>query len=450
MFLHFARLVRRSLAVATAIAAAAGCAVPAYAAERTAPPFSDADYWAFADRIMTGLDSWWSPGQQAYIFHGAPSVRVNSAMLLAHAVAARNGHEGPTRQDARARALVEGLTSRPAWLGAHGARAGLSNCWSRDLDRAKRQHASLEPKVAEALAWTWRARSALGLSGPAVARIEHTVVACARSAGWRFPPRVANQINWDAEMYASAVTVSGRGDLLRRDYRRQLAAFAAGIARPTPGHRTPNLGRGYQFHYAPDEPETAGINLDSAEYANITVHAISHYDRALRLGMRPLSRVSMRRMQAWVTRLLAGSWTHAGYLNWDTGKGRRRWQSAQYWAFAQQGLLAIATSPRFWARPDYGRWAKAMFDRGLLLYRRRADANGGLAPRHMFGVHTLMESFDCFCARMLASSVRAVGAGMGSLPAEDPRRCTHSTTTRGGSPSRRPVTRPRSFPTIEV
>ncbi|HET8755940.1 MAG TPA: hypothetical protein VFM58_08020, partial [Solirubrobacteraceae bacterium] len=209
----------------------------------------------------------------------------------------------------------------------------------------------------------------------------------------------------------ATATVSGRADLLRHDYRDQLAAFAADPA---------TFGRGFEFHYDPKLPATAAINLDSPEYANITVHAIAHYGEALRHGMRPLPRPAIRRLQGWVTRLLAGSWTHAGYLNWDTGKGRRRWHSAQYWAFAQQGLLAIATSPAFWRHRVYGRWAKALFDRGLALYQRRADANGGPAPKHMFGVHTLMEEFDCFCARMLANAARAVALDLGSRRAEDP------------------------------
>jgi hypothetical protein len=38
----------------------------------------------------------------------------------------------------------------------------------------------------------------------------------------------------------------------------------------------------------------------------------------------------------------------------------------------------------------------------------------------MFGVHTLMEQFHCFCARMLANAARAVGLGLGAMPAEDP------------------------------
>ena len=401
-------LMRTLVAVAIGLVAALAAAAPA-AAARPEPPYSNADYWAFADDSMGHMDSWWDGRRRAYALGGTLSVRVNSAMLLTHAIAADRRHEGPTRRDERARILVDRLTTAPAWLGA-AWRGHLSTCWSRDLDRVKRQHASLEPKVAEALAWAWRARAELELTGTAVKRIERLVPRCARSAAWRYV-RVANQVNWNAELYAAAAAVSGRGDLLRGRYRTQLAEFAADRR---------NLGRGYEFHYAPQIPASAGINLDSPEYANIVVHALGHYDEALRHGAQPLPATSMLRMRRWVTRLLAGSWTHAGYLNWDTGKGRGRWHSAQYWAFAQQGLLAIATSPRFWAQRRHGRWAKAMFDRGLQFYGRLADANRGLAPSHMFGVHSQMEEYDCFCARMLANAARAVAFGLGSMASDDP------------------------------
>lgn len=394
----------RFVLVPVALAVGLALAPPVHAAE---PPYSKADYWAVADSLMPTLQTWW--GGNFYVLRGGPSTRVNSAMLLTHAIAAKDGHQGLTRDDARARALVHRLTTAPAWLGARG-RGPLTTCWSRDMHRVKRQHASLEPKVAEALAWAWRARAELRLSANAVDRIERTVTACARSRPWR-DVRVTNQINWNAELYAAATTVSGRADLLRVNYRRQLAAFAADPA---------NFGRGFQFHYRPDRPVADGVNLDTPEYANIVAHALGHYEMALRRGMRRLPASSMRRLRAWVTRLLAGSWTHAGYLNWDTGKGRRRWHSAQYWAFAQQGLLAIATSPRFWARPSHGRWAKAIFDRGLQLHLRRAAAHGGVAPKHMFGVHTRMEEYDCYCARMVANAARAVALDLGSKPFEDP------------------------------
>ena len=344
-------------------------------------------------------------------------------MLLTHAIAALLGHSGPTRRDGRARILVERLTRAPAWLGAHGdGRATLrSTCWSGLLNHPRPEHRSLESKVAEALAYAWRARSALGLSRAAAARIRATVGACAHSPVWRYPGAVANQINWNAELYAAYATVSGDTALLTHDYRRQLVRFATGIRRPLPGAPAANLGAGYEFHYDPGQAGSARINLDSAEYANIVVDALSSYDRALAAGMRPLPGRLLAPLRSWVLRLLAGNWTHAGYLNWDTGHGRARWQSAEYWAFAQQGLVAIATSPRFWRRPAEGRWAKALFDRALLLARRLADEHGTLlAPDRMFAVRSRMENVECFEPRIVANTVRAISRGLGALPAQDP------------------------------
>src|SRR5688500_7784580 len=97
-------LVRMARRVLLPILIMLACTSPASAAERPAPPFSNADYWTFADDLMGRLDSWWDPGRGAYLLRGVPSVRVNSAFLLTHAIAAHAGHSGPARQDARARA----------------------------------------------------------------------------------------------------------------------------------------------------------------------------------------------------------------------------------------------------------------------------------------------------------------------------------------------------------
>ena len=243
---------------------------------------------------------------------------------------------------------------------------------------------------------------------------------CARHPYWvTIPPPVANQINWNSELYAAGATVSRSGDLLRGPYRRLIGWFADGITRPSPGHRTTNLGPSYAFHYLPERSAADALNGDVPEYANIVVEFIQFYDHALRVGMRPLPDRSMRLLRAWVQRLVAGSWTHAGMMNWDTGYGRHRWMSAQYWAFAQQGLLAIAASPRFRSH-DYGRWAKAIFDRGLMLHRRFEDAGGGLAEQHLYGIHTDLENQACYCMRFAVSAARAVALGLGDMPAEDP------------------------------
>ena len=121
--------------------------------------------------------------------------------------------------------------------------------------------------------------------------------------------------------------------------------------------------------------------------------------------------------------MLYGDWTHAGYLNWDTGLGRGRWHSGQYWAFAQQGLLAIAATPAIWPRREAGAWAKALFDRGLGLYARWAAEGGeqdGLAPQLPFGIWSEHRDHDLYASRMAANAVRAIGLGLGAAPAADP------------------------------
>ena len=37
--------------------------------------------------------------------------------------------------------------------------------------------------------------------------------------------------------------------------------------------------------------------------------------------------------------MIAGYWTHGGYLNWDTGLGFRRWHQAKKVPLAAQALL---------------------------------------------------------------------------------------------------------------
>jgi hypothetical protein len=123
---------------------------------------------------------------------------------------------------------------------------------------------------------------------------------------------------------------------------------------------------------------------------------------------------------------LLGYWTHSGFLNWDSGLGLHRWQIGKTFAFAQQGLLAIARADDFHARPEFGAWAKFFFDRGLALYTRWADEEGGgtLAPAWLNGVHAEVGGGDgskiLFGARMAANAARAVDLGLGERRAQQP------------------------------
>ena len=370
---------------------------------------------------MSGLRIQWDVAGGTYVSrdNGAAS-RTNANMLLLHSIAALRGHGGPARQDGRARALIERMTRPPMFRLSHErTSATRAVCWARELTSGERDHISLDSQVAEALAWAWRARAALRLSRVTAARIAWTVDRCAHHSAWRFPHLLKNQINWSSQLYASAALVTGRGDLLRRDYRRHLLRFTA--RRLARGLRSSNLGPGYGFRYSPHLPAWRPTNFDTPEYANIVVTALQYHARARAAGMEPLPRRSTNLLRGWVSRLLTGSWTHAGYLNWDTGHGRRRWHSGQYWAFAQQGLLAIAAAPEFWSRPEYGRWAKSMFDRGLELYLRWADEAGGvLAPQLPFDVFSDHRDQDLYATRIAANAARAIGLGLGRMRSTDP------------------------------
>ena len=79
----------------------------------SAAPYDDAGYWAFADRMQQRLDRLWDERDGYY--HGGgggADPMTNSMLLLTHSVAALSGHEGPARNDRRARCSPSG--SSPA------------------------------------------------------------------------------------------------------------------------------------------------------------------------------------------------------------------------------------------------------------------------------------------------------------------------------------------------
>lgn len=387
----------------------------------TAPPLTNREYLLLADRIMDRLNHTWVRHKQAY---SAGTLEVgtiyNAAILTVHATAAEQGHEGRSRNDARARAIVQRLIEKPAFFtGARGRRDKMfhSPGWLADLDRPNAtQDKSIDPKVAEGLTAAWRARAVLQLDEPTVERLTFCVDRVARDAFFRYPNVRLNQINWNAELYLAAATLTGDPELLRRDYRRQLRRFV---------RSTRNLGLSYRFNYLPHFPADDPTNLDSAEYANITLHALSAYEPALQAGMTPLAPREIAHLRAWVRRALFGYWLHSGMLNWDTGLGVARWMKAKTWAYALQGLLTIASTPRFHEDPRYGGWAKYVFDRSLALYEPMlVDGNTRVLPSpHLYGATTKHQSGGdrrVFSARMAANAARAVTLGLGALPAPEP------------------------------
>ena len=81
-----------------------------------------------------------------------------------------------------------------------------------------------------------------------------------------------------------------------------------------------------------------------------------------------------------------GNWTHAGYLNWDTGLGLPfRWHLGRYIGYSGYGLTTLADQHLLAGmRLGGARW---IFDRYLDTYvRRAAQQDGGLPPPQGYGI----------------------------------------------------------------
>src|SRR4051794_8561939 len=410
---------RALLAVAVSIAALAW---PAGA--HAAPVYTDADYFGFADRVVAQLAPTWDAAA-GYYTTTAPGLdsRYNAALLTVFATAAAAGHTGPARDDARARRLADALTQSPPFSTA------LSPPWADPMFHTPGwvgvmrggydvMDKAIDPKIAEGLTAAWLARDRIGLPPEVAGRIADEISGVAYSPFFRFPNVRLNQINWPAELYSEEATVTGTPELLLTDYRRQMRRFVAGIRRPWVRTGSTTLSPTLRFHYQVNQREGARRNIDSAEYANMTIDFLSYYHQAIVAGMKPLQRRDTRLLRAWLRRDLFGYWMHSGFLNWDSGLGYRRWMKSKTWAYAVQGLLTVARANAFQDHRRYGRWAKELFDRSLDFYERQRPADGGLAPSAMFGVDAGTRSVPdsrILAARMAANAVRAVSGGLGRM-----------------------------------
>ena len=179
-----------------------------------------------------------------------------------------------------------------------------------------------------------------------------------------------------------------------------------------------------------------------------TIHA-----QARAAGMAPLDRTHHALLEAWVERVLLGYWRHAGFLNWDSGLGLTRWQIGKTFAFAQQGLLAIAKSPQFHSRNEFGPWAKYLLDQGFVLYQRWAkeDGDGLFAPPFLNDAHAERGGGQAgkwlFAVRMAVNAARAIDLGLGTAKAAVPKPFYAFDPDSAASPSRRPPTRRRCWET---
>ncbi len=295
--------------------------------------------------------------------------------------------------------------------------------WGAALDSHEDQHVAIDATVVRGLAQTWLARAPLAIDVAFADAIAAAIHRCATSPFYAYPALRLNQINWPIEIHAWAASVTGETRLLHHDCRLQFGRFADALTRVVPPFEIPFTGPGYRFHYVPSDRPDARANFDNPEYAATVCGAIQFYELAVRAGMDPLLPRQRAAMLAWVERVLCGYWTHAGYLNWDTGASFRRWHQAKKLGLAQGALLGIATTPSLQPAPAHGRWAKYVFDSGLELFDRWSRGGDELPPPVWFGVTATpggVGDARLSAARMQANAARAAGLGLGALPSEVP------------------------------
>ena len=395
-----------------AAALAVAIAAPAHALD-------DGGYLTVMDAMSQRLDATWDESRGHYNPPEGTETAVNAELLFTHATAALHGHSGPSRQDARARRIVDFLTTGPVWV--EEVPPGITSqphapAWVANPRRTA-QHLVHDVPAAEGLTAAWRARSVLALTETQSERIRDRIGRVAASPFYRWPALRGNQFNWYAQMLASDAVVNGRTRPFVEGLSDHMARFVRNV-RPRRG-RTGNLGPGLRFHYAPDQSLNARLNVDSAEYANIVLGALRLYSPARAVGMPRASGRVRGLFAGWIRRALAGYWTHAGYLNWDTGYGLRRWHQTIKVPLAQQALIGMATVPELLPAPEYGAYAKRILDRGLELLERTARRHGRL-PLTFFGVDAAYDHHAKGVSRVAGIAARALDHGLGRLPAADP------------------------------
>src|SRR5215213_9795851 len=86
------------------------------------PPLREADYLALADEVVRRLERTWIEEERTYSSGGrVTDVIYNAALLTIHAIAAERGHDGPSRNDARARLIAQRLCESPRSSRAAGS-----------------------------------------------------------------------------------------------------------------------------------------------------------------------------------------------------------------------------------------------------------------------------------------------------------------------------------------
>ncbi len=350
------------------------------------------DPWSLPDRLIERLDDQWMKNRQVYTDRGSVSIRANAMLLELHAMAALAGHAGSARRDDRIPGLVRLFTTAPVYVTVTKTKRTTASFPHtpafESVYRADSAHAPLHPSadaiIMRALATAWRARDVAGLPLEDSQRIEQVVGSVARGKWYRAPTRAENQINWNADVYQANLEVNGDRMQLP-DYRAHLKWFIDHADRRAYKGGSTNLSRGDGFRYLPQHDGGSANKVDTVEYANLVHSALGFYTAAVRAGMRPLNGKQIAALRAWSRHILFGTWTHSGYLNWDSGLGSARRHIMQYWGFALDSLVRSSGPGALLGSDQQRAYVRYVADQGLELFRRIGwDGTGPLPAATAF------------------------------------------------------------------
>lgn len=352
-------------------------------------PTAPVDRWLLADALLERASKHWLPTRGAYGGTGNLSVRANALYLELHAIAASEGRASVARNDEHARSLVRFLTTAPVLVMKTKIKRSKATfphapAWEAVYTRQSSKaslHPSADALVARALLAAWNARVQLALTADEQHGIKRAVGLVARGSFYSGGRRAANQINWNADVLVADAVINGRGASLAR-YRRQLVWFAQHMRQKVRAGGSVNVTAGGALRYDPSLPPSAPINIQgTSEYENLVHGALAYYRQALRAGMAPLSPAVRQRLARWSQQVVLGTWTQAGYLNWDTALGSKRRHLRQYWGLALDSVVRSAGPGGFVDSPQQRAFVRLVARQGVELFARTAWNGTGALPR---------------------------------------------------------------------
>ena len=221
------------------------------------------------------------------------------------------------------------------------------------------------------------------------------------------------------------------GRTCRRSCCSRCAASSTARASRWPARPSPTSAPATASTTCPAPRSTTSTTSTAPSTRTSSAASWSPTSRRATRGCRRWTRRAPQVVRAWVERVLTGYWTHAGYLNWDTGLGFKRWHQGKKLGLSQAALLGIAVCAEL---APHGALGQA-HARPLL---RALRPLGGARPRPAAGERVLVPRSTTTsprrCSRPRAcrpTPRRRRSTASGRCVARSRRRCTPTTPTSG-------------------